>query len=287
MTQKELTEEQINECIEKYQNGETLMDIAIPLGFKSYRPIGNVLRNHGVKIRRNGHSSFRGKGFLPLDVDYFKEIDTEEKAYWLGFLFADGWINSKYNKVTLCVKDWEVVDKFKRAVGSGHKHIIRDVYDQRTKKHYRANQLIITSKHFAENLEKWGCDGNKSTEAHFPEIDEKYYSHFIRGLFEGDGSVFFMEANGRENVFTNLIATSDLLDFIINHLEKTINIKFKNPYNLTDSMIRVHLQRHNECLRFLEYIYKDSTEEIRLTRKYERFLKAKEIEVTREYQLVN
>lgn len=50
---------------------------------------------------------------LSLDVDYFKIIDSPKKAYWLGFICADGCIYKNGGKLTLMVKDKEICDKFK------------------------------------------------------------------------------------------------------------------------------------------------------------------------------
>ena len=54
----------------------------------------------------------------PRNSNYFTNIDSSEKAYWLGFMYADGTVSSKTNTIALGLKDEEHVEKFKQAIGA-------------------------------------------------------------------------------------------------------------------------------------------------------------------------
>jgi hypothetical protein len=119
---------------------------------------------------------------------FFEEIDTEEKAYFLGFLTADGyvgWTPKRYAYVVeigLQGRDRDVIDKFQRAVGSTHKVQDRvvngSVYPR----------LHIKSKRLAGSLRARGlCPKTGDVPTGIPS---ELMHHFFRGWFDGDGSVF-------------------------------------------------------------------------------------------------
>ena len=73
---------------------------------------------------------------LSLNIDYFKEINSFEKAYWLGFICADGCIHKNGGKLTITVKDREICEKFKTSINSEHKISDRQIFDKRTNKNF-------------------------------------------------------------------------------------------------------------------------------------------------------
>ena len=74
---------------------------------------------------------------LALNIDYFKEINSPDKAYWLGYICADGCIKKSNNKVSLVSKDLEVIEGFKEAIGAEHAITKSENFDKRTNKTYR------------------------------------------------------------------------------------------------------------------------------------------------------
>ena len=65
-------------------------------------------------LKDNGYEVINTQNRCRIDETVFDTIDTEEKAYWLGFLYADGNINSKEYKleINLCANDWQHLKKF-------------------------------------------------------------------------------------------------------------------------------------------------------------------------------
>ena len=114
-------------------------------------------------------------------LNIFETIDTEEKAYWLGFLYADGYI-SKYNQieVSLSPEDKEHLIKLKLFVNT-NTNIIEDEHRCR---------LLFCSKEMVADLAKLGCVNNKSLILTFPteeQVPNTFLRHFLRGYVDGDG----------------------------------------------------------------------------------------------------
>ena len=118
------------------------------------------------------------------NIRNFEIIDTEEKAYWLGFLYADGSVSSTDNRIELGLaeKDLNHIEKFKEFIGIPNKISYRP-----QTKSYRYSFKSIPCK---EDLIKHGCVPKKSLILKFPteeQVPEHLIRHFIRGYFDGDG----------------------------------------------------------------------------------------------------
>ena len=121
-------------------------------------------------------------------------IDTPDKAYLLGLWFADGFVTYKPNKssyfagIKLHIKDLEVVEKIKK------KFTFLKISFEKNCCTLRCNQ-----RKFCEDLINNGLYPNKSGTnkdlLKFPDISIELYSHFIRGYFDGDGSIYFNRVN--------------------------------------------------------------------------------------------
>ena len=232
----------------------------------SQSQVGNILKKAGIKLPKSRLNMSK----LALDIDYFKTIDTPEKAYWLGFICADGCIYKNGGKLTIMVKDREICEKFKKSVKSDHKISDKEVYDKRTNKTYTESSIQITNTLFVSNIINLGVTSAKSSVLNFPNIEESYYSYFIAGLFDGDGSISF-KTNGK--VTCNLISTKEILDFIQEYLKNNFEISPKSLIKVSencDNVFKVYWQNDEDCLKFLNFIYQGN-KEMYLTRKYERY----------------
>lgn len=126
----------------------------------------------------------------------FNSINTDEKAYWLGFLWADGYIIKAKNKepegvrIELNINDAGHVKKFLSFLGS--QHPIKTVKPQ-LHKHgpvYTHARVDIYSRALTSGLLKLGlCAHRSTTSVEVPTIQDQFLRHFLRGLFDGDGSI--------------------------------------------------------------------------------------------------
>ena len=120
------------------------------------------------------------KNILP----HFEKIDSEEKAYWLGFLYADGYISFSENKIELSLaeKDVHHIEKFRDFLGINNRICYRPSV--------KAYRLSFRSDKCKQDLINQGCTPRKSLTLKFPTSKQVPYElirHFIRGYFDGDG----------------------------------------------------------------------------------------------------
>lgn len=102
------TEEQKEEMIASYETGEGVIAIAKRFHVR-HESVSLLLKERGINLRTH----YRGT----CDDTYFRSIDTEEKAYWLGFLTADGYISTDNRiGISLGIRDVEHLNKFKSAL---------------------------------------------------------------------------------------------------------------------------------------------------------------------------
>lgn len=168
-------EQTLNQYIELCNQGKNRKEITEILHV-SLRSVTNYQKATGVFPASN-------KRKARLDEEFFSTIDSEEKAYILGFLFADGYLESNERVVTLNVskKDIDVIYKIKDSM-----HCENEIRQSSTKNCVR---LYMASIKLVSDLKKLGFDRNKSLTISFPDISDGLIRHFIRGFFDGDGHV--------------------------------------------------------------------------------------------------
>jgi len=178
------------EIIAKYQAGAS----SHKLGREYYvRPkqILDLLVQNGIQRRKDGE----GNRKWAVDESFFDVLDTEEKAYWLGFLFADGSIHqggtTRRGKdpwcllINLAAKDREILERLKLSLKSTYPVTVI------AKSKHPTVTLRVASAKLCASLVKHGCVPRKTQEElHIPEaLPRDLIPHFIRGYFDGDGYV--------------------------------------------------------------------------------------------------
>lgn len=198
---------------------------------------------------------------------YFKNIDTEEKAYWLGFLFADGCINekpkSKVLEIILAEEDKEHLNKFIYAIEGNQEPKLKQV--KLNGKTYNSYRLSICCTELCNDLIKLGCLPRKSLILEFPKysLPLNLYKHFIRGYVDGDGSI---STRSRVSIVGTENFLNDIQDHFINELGLTkINLNSKKGTNA-----KQYEKGNVQGKKILKYLYKDSN--IYLDRKYNKAL---------------
>lgn len=146
--------------------------------------ITSNMKKLGLPLRKIGESE-RPNAKYQVDSSYFLNIDTPEKAYVLGFILSDGHI-SKKNKLMFAVheKDADIIYKIRRELNSTHPiKNIRGKYIG----------MIITSKLLCDSLRNLGLTNHKTFDFNagrlFSSVVDVYKPDFIRGIFDGDGSI--------------------------------------------------------------------------------------------------
>ncbi len=176
--------EQYTEITKRYLDGESANDICpdydVGPGCILYH-----LKKNGIEIRDFSHCN----RIYDVNENYFDELNTPEKAYWLGFLWGDGCNATDNNSIMLSLKasDIEHIAKFVKALGSNHPIATRKGITPTGKEKYYS-VVSITNKHLSEKLESYGMIKNKTCNLRWPEaLPEEFANHFIRGKFDADG----------------------------------------------------------------------------------------------------
>lgn len=190
--------------------------------------------------------------------DFFSIIDTEKKAYWLGVLYADGCVRNP-NIVVFSSIDKNWVELFKRDIETDrpirrefHKTFQREIW-----------KISITSEQMYNDLCNHGCVDRKSKIIRMPNIPENLIRHFIRGYFDGDGSVCFYFAtktHKHRTLATSFTSGSQgFLEDICNIIPTSHIQKVYWHSNGTGGGVWSVRIGPNDSLILYDYFYKDST----------------------------
>ncbi|MFA5153415.1 MAG: hypothetical protein WC554_12700 [Clostridia bacterium] len=234
--------------------------------------ICRFLKKNNIEIRDPSHSKRKYK----INENIFETIDTPEKAYWLGLLYADGCHLPKKNEIRISLQeiDKEILDKLKEFLGYSGNLIFLN-FKSKYPKWQNQYKLQITNKKISSDLLKHGFISDKTYKLEFPLFLEEYLqSHFIRGFFDGDGSIYlspFKKDYVRTGRF-NIVAPINFLDKIQEIFIKNFNFK-KNKYQYItnrNEFVKILCYSGNFKLSIIrDYLYKDST--IFLKRKKDKF----------------
>lgn len=209
------------------------------------------------------------KSRTPIVNDfYFNQIDTIDKAYFLGLLYADGCVhNSVSNEKVLILglTDSLVIDNFKKYIQSESK-IYKKIYkNPNYKNHYT---IKIKSSKIFDDLINLGCVEKKSLILQFPtENQVPYYllNHFIRGYFDGDGSIYI---KNYEKACVSFAGTKHFLEGVQKILKENANINSKVV--LRGNIYILSFAGTNQILKMKSYLYENKSD-LFLERKFERF----------------
>ena len=209
---------------------------------------------------------------------YFDVIDTEEKAYWLGFIFADGNISKPERLVNGKTKPYYRIDVSLKYDDIEHLEKLRKALEMEApvrKSHTNFEQcercrLGWNSKHMWNILNNYGCTPKKSLTLKFPNVSifasKKLVKHFIRGYVDGDGCLSYQDSN-HTKASMNILGTENMLSNIQNWLP----LEFESKINDKRSENVKSLSYQGRTAFYIaNYLYKNSN--IRLERKYNRYL---------------
>lgn len=147
--------------------------------------------------------------------DVFKDIDMPEKAYWLGFIMADGNIDKRcYTlRILLQHRDNKHLIEFKQFINTDAP--IKEYWKTTRFGRCHVAEIEIYRRKIIEDLRKYNVIPNKTLKLKFPNIPKEYYPDFIRGYFDGDGCFSL----GRHKVQRNQL-TFDISSGTKSFLEK-------------------------------------------------------------------
>lgn len=201
--------------------------------------------------------------------NYFEVIDTEKKAYFLGLIIADGSIIEPHTRIrnlavsiTLHKNDSYLLSLFSKEVCNGESHVI--VSKNRTTSEFRG-----ASKQMCDDLSKYGVTPRKTFKTYLPTIDEELMPHLIRGIFDGDGTVYTY-ANQKNCLRFGFYGTNRLLNDIKKYLIAKINISDNKVHDKKQNNVSmIYFGKKADILNFYHLIYDEAT--VFMRRKREKF----------------
>lgn len=263
-TSNVLSEDDVSYIIQMYQDDVPVTDIA-EMYSCDVQTVYNYFRRLGIDRTRN---SVRKHKF---NIHYFDVIDTPNKAYCLGLLFADGCNYKRSINLFLQAPDKHLLEDICQEIGYDEELEFRDRSRDREKgvNCQDVYGLRLHSAYMSDVLSNYGVVPNKSLILQFPKcVPDHLISHFMRGYMDGDGHIGRTE----KDITVAFVSTLDFCEAVNNILEEQLGITFTIRDAGNHNGITMQCETRNKTKRkiFLDWIYKDA--DLKLERKYQIYL---------------
>lgn len=256
MARKTITEELKEEIIAYYLDyPKTLSDVGKKFNL-STPTIIKILKDtpkHKKSVIKNPE----------LREDYFRVIDDEKKAYFLGLIISDGnvFVDEKHPEknrqasisITLDLNDEYLLKAFKEDVRT-NTVVAKDGRG--------CGQIAVRSNIMAEDLKKYGIVSRKSFYTKMPDgIPKEFLGAFVRGVFDGDGSILAKKTDRRFIHSLSFCGTHELISCIADTLTELGLISFTpKVYDYKNRQLsELKIQRKDDIISVGDWMYKDAS----------------------------
>lgn len=270
-TYNQFNQEIYDRLINKYVDGMSQFKISYDL-LISDNCIRKTLDKNNIMRRTYSENNRR----YNRNSHYFDKIDTQNKAYILGLLFADGNNCPDYNAITISLQDEDkyILDFIKNELE--YEGPVRHVPLHDKNENYKDQYtLVINDPYMSKHLENLGIVKAKSLIVKFPDyIRMKFINHFVRGYFDGDGSISYCKSTNKPAVsiagtFEFCTKVSD----IIHAMNGKCSIYHPKQCGDNNTYV-IRIVGYNSVNNFMEWLYYDA--EFKMERKYQKYLQIKE-----------
>jgi intein/homing endonuclease len=215
-----------------------------------------------LRLKKNNIKTLICRKYKNIDEHYFDNIDSEEKAYFLGLLFADGCNHRDKITIDLQENDRLILQKLSKTILGEDATYYKKI--NKGKNQYR---VTIYSEIICDRLNELGCVPRKSLILEFPKLDIKLQKHFIRGYFDGDGCI----CENNNKYYFSIVSTKNFCNevaiIIKNNVQINILFKLCCENNITTVL---YIKGNIQIKKILDWMYKDAN--IFLDRKYNKYL---------------
>lgn len=253
-----ITESIYQQIKQEYNNGMSLTSI----GKKYHVDRGKLSK----RLKKDGVEIINHQNEVTFNENFFDVIDTEEKAYWLGFMYADGYVSKKDGGIELSLKSSDInhLRKFTKSLDFTNKHLFQD--DIRCR-------ITFRNKHMRQSLINLGCVPQKSLILTCPnktQVPSFLFNHFARGYVDGDGyiGIGLNHKKERTKPRINVLGTEKFLTGFVSNLGWKNNIRKHNNIFCVEYSGKY-------VMDYLDQIYSNAM--FYLDRKYEIYQTLKEI----------
>lgn len=233
--------------------------------------IGRILSEHNIKI---DPIYFRLYSF---DYNFFSIIDSEEKAYLLGFLYADGHNNTTNGSVRIELQYSDIgfiesIAKLLKFTGP-----IKKLVKKCAGKEYFSAKLQLNNRAFSNRCIELGMDHDKSFLIRFPSekiIPKNLLRHFVRGYFDGDGSISFNPKKSRYAIIS-IIGNKHFINSLRQYFEQEAEVRCSTYWHNNKKSRYIGINGNQQVARALEHLYTNCS--IFLPRKMEKYILLKSL----------
>lgn len=231
--------------------------------------VSAVLKKHNYKFKSCEHHNVNSK----IDRNYFDKIDTEQKAYFAGLMLADGNIqesNNKYEcRINLKKEDGYILDEFKKELKAIYP--IREIIAPSG-----SAQKVFSfyGKSLVEGLKKIGVVEHKSGNTNLTQnIPEEFMRDFLRGFFDGDGSIF--NTTSKDSWGISIAVDKQMAVDLQIYFKEVLNVDTQISKG-NGKIYALRTAKYNNVKKIMDYLYKDAnTYFIRKHERYESMLKSR------------
>jgi len=250
-------------------SGGRVVEEAIHAFTTGSQSCGAVAREFGIDADRLRYFLVRAgvmdssRSRLSYGRHYFDSIDTEDKAYWLGFIYADGNIRSKrygHDKdvldLTISKSDIEHLIKFKECIG--YEGEIKHVQDKRGHKSVR---ISLSSSELVSSLLDKGLIPKKSMVIQYPKwiAGNEFERHFVRGYVDGNGSLYTYLANGKPKFCVNFCGSLDVVDSIGDFISRNLGLNLTVYKHTSTTELYFMTTAYKKAFVICELLYENCT----------------------------
>lgn len=221
-------------------------------------------------LKRHGLNLYSRQDILTRDVNihYFDIIDSEEKAYLCGLFNADGCVYTKGTKagnlfnIQLQKQDGYMIDFIKERLNI-NRQVVIDKRDE-------SCSISLVNNYFVSKLMSLGITEGKDNRF-MPKVPNELKRHWLRGLFDGDGSITIKKRSARHNVqyCVIILGHSQLINQVKAWLINELNISDNKLCSDGGDAYSIRLANQRDFLAVTNYMYENAT--IYLTRKYNKY----------------
>jgi hypothetical protein len=253
---KYLTETEEIEILKKRKDGVLISLIKKEYGI-SDRHFYSILKKYKIETKQKVQK-------YNFNENYFEKINTEDKAYFLGFIIADGCLHNKTNNIKIIQKEPEILYEFKKYI-----QFEGDIFVSKTS---NICNIGISSEKTMKDLNNLGIFNNKTMSVKYPNIPDSLQNHFMRGVFDGDGciSIHHDKRDNSDRGQVNICSGS--IDFITEYVKNMIdyaNVKKNNIRCPKGTYYVIDWGGLTDIENIYNFLYKDAT--VFLKRKKETF----------------
>ena len=227
-----------------------------------------------LRVYPEKFSTIKKKTTYQVNTLFFRSIDTEEKAYWLGFLYADGYNSGTYIQIAIISTDDNHLRKFRKSLQSTHPIRYYDVDN--------TARITISDKQLSQDLKIIGCVPRKTYVGRMPKkthLPDKWLRAFIRGYFDGDGNISKLikqdpiMARGLTRKIKKVSITTktkEMAQDLVKAIEIMCGIHFLTYWDNELDRYEIYAEGEINVCTFLNAIYREA--HIYLDRKYKQYL---------------